>query len=112
MASEEPSLTIRYSPTAIAELDDIWRWNAERYSLPHADEYLQFLRGKIADLARNHAKGRALGSRPDLHYIVAKRRARGHGHVAVYTFNDEEVLILHVFHTAQDWQNTDGGNAE
>ena len=104
MASEKSSLTVIRSPTALDELDGVWRWNAEHYSVPHADAYLRFLKESIAGLASSYARGKAVSTRPDLRYMVIRRRTGGHGHVAVYNFNDAEVHILHVFHTAQDWQ--------
>jgi len=55
-------------------------------------------------LASNYAKGKPVGTRPDLRYIIIRRRAKGHGHVAVYNFDEKEVRVLHIFHTAQDWQ--------
>ncbi len=104
MASKKFPLTVIRSPAAIDELDQVWRWNAEHYSVPHADAYLRFLQESIAGLASSYARGKAVSTRPDLHYFVIRRTKRGHGHVAVYNFNDAEVHILHVFHTAQDWQ--------
>lgn len=104
MATQKSPLTVIRSPTAIGELDAVWRWNAEHYSPPHADAYLDFLKERIADLANSDIKGNTVSTRPDLRYVVMRRRATGHGHVAVYNFDDKEVHILHVFHTAQDWQ--------
>ncbi|MGD0461685.1 MAG: type II toxin-antitoxin system RelE/ParE family toxin [Tepidisphaeraceae bacterium] len=104
MASGKSRLTIIRSPTAIDELDGVWRWNAERYGVTHADAYLRYLKESIADLANSYARGKTVSTRPDLHYVVIRRKASGHGHVAVYNFDDREVHILHVFHTAQDWQ--------
>jgi plasmid stabilization system protein ParE len=74
------------------------------YGVPHADVYLRYLKESIAGLASIYARGKTVITRPDLHYIVIRRRASGHGHVAVYNFDDNEVHILHIFHTAQDWQ--------
>jgi plasmid stabilization system protein ParE len=108
MASEELSLTIVFSPTATDDLDAIWRWNAERYTVSHADAYLRFINDRIATLAENYAKGRRVPSRTDLRYILIKRKSKGHGHIAVYRYDDVEVHVLHLFHTAQDWQNAIG----
>ena len=44
-----------------------------------------------------------MDARPDLRYRIVRRRLRGHGHVLVYKFDQNEVRLLHVFHTAQDW---------
>jgi plasmid stabilization system protein ParE len=104
MASKKSPLTVIRSPTAIDELDEIWQWNAERHGVPHADGYLRYLKENIDALARDYAKGKAVGGRPDLRYILIRRRAKGHGHVAVYQFDDLGVQVLHIFHTAQDWQ--------
>jgi plasmid stabilization system protein ParE len=104
MASEQSPLTVIRSPTAIDELHDVWRWNAARYGAAHADAYLRFLKESIAGLGINYVRGKKVSARPGLRYLVIRRRAGGHGHVAVYNFDETEVHILHVFHTAQDWQ--------
>lgn len=104
MAGDKPPLTVIRSPAAIDELQEIWQWNARFYSVNHADEYLRFLQDAIANLGSANTKGRQVIGRPDLRYIIVRRRARRHGHVAVYNFNETEVHLLHVFHTAQDWQ--------
>jgi len=104
MASEQSPLTVIRSSTAIDELDGIWRWNAARYGAPHADTYLQYLKESIAGLASGYARGKTVSTRPDLHYVVIRRRAGGHGHIAVYKFDERNVHVLHIFHSAQDWQ--------
>jgi len=109
-STKSPLATIR-SPTAIDELDGIWRWNAERYGVPHADEYLRYLKDGIDGLATGYTKGKTVGGRPDLRYVLLRRRAKGHGHVAVYSFDEKEVQVLHIFHTAQDWQRELAGGS-
>src|SRR5580700_10359769 len=103
MASEKLPLTIIRSPTAIDDLHGIWRWNALRYNVAHADEYLHYLDDKIEALASGHFRGRSLRTHPDIKYALVRRRARGHGHVVVYRLSEHEIHILHIFHTAQDW---------
>ena len=104
MAPSEPALTVVLSPTAIDELFGIWHWNAERYSPAHADSYLRYLKTRIDDLASLHAQGKLVTGRPDLRYLIIRRKTRGHGHVAVYRVDGKQVHVLHVFHTAQAWQ--------
>jgi plasmid stabilization system protein ParE len=55
-------------------------------------------------LAHRFRQGKVLELRPDLRYFVIRRRSTGHGHVVVYRFDAQQVEVLHVFHTAQDWQ--------
>lgn len=104
MASQKIKLIVIRSATAVDELHEIWQWNAQRYSVPHADEYLRFLKTAIDDLAETHTQGRAVSTRLELKYVLMRRKARRHGHVAVYTVDDNAVNILHVFHTAQNWR--------
>jgi plasmid stabilization system protein ParE len=104
MASPESTLTVTVSPTATAELADIWRWNADRYGEGHADEYVGFLRNTIHQLPVLYKLGRPVTVQPNLRYLVIRRRAKGHGHIAVYRCDDKSIDVLHVFHTAQDWQ--------
>ncbi len=100
MATQKSPLTVIRSPTAIDELDAVWRWNADRYGASHADIYLDFLKEGIADLANSYSEGKTVSTRPDLRYTVIRRRSSGH----VYNFYDKEVHLLHVFRTAQNRQ--------
>ena len=103
MASKKPTLKIIRSPIVIDELDAIWRWNAEQYSVDHADAYSRYLRKCIDDLETNYSSGKTVVTRPDLRYAMIRRRASGHGHIVVYKSDETKVNVLHVFHTAQDW---------
>jgi plasmid stabilization system protein ParE len=86
------------------ELADIWRWNADRYGEPHADAYLAFLDRSIEELSVRFASGRPVANRPDLRFILMQQRSKAHGHVAVYRIEPDTIQLLHVFHTAQDWE--------
>lgn len=95
--------TVILSPTVVDELHDIWRWNATQYSPTHADAYLGFVKKRIFGLGRHCLRGQTISLRPDLRYLLIRRKSQGHGHVAVYQFDDMQVHVLHIFHTAQDW---------
>jgi plasmid stabilization system protein ParE len=98
------ALPVVYAPVALQELDVIWDWNEKNYSRSHAARYVDFLEHHIDALSENHQRGKVVESRPEYRYIIIRRKAKGHGHVAVYRFDDKGVNVLHVFHTAQDWQ--------
>jgi len=99
-------MTVILAPVATDELQGIWDWNAEQYGVAHADEYLGLLWQAIDRLAESHALGTVVPGRADLRYVLVRRRSRGHGHVLVYGVGAAMVTVAHVFHTAQDWQNT------
>jgi len=104
MARPKPTLSVIRSPIAIDEIQGIWLWNAEHYSPAHADAYVRYLEQSIDHLDRRYATGKTVSVRPDLQYVVIRRKSKGHGHVAVYRVRDRVVELLHVFHTAEDWE--------
>jgi len=97
-------LTVVYARSALKQLDEIWDWNRQRYGAGHADQYLEFLRRHIDALDSEHRRGKQVSSRPELSYILIRRKSRGHGHIAVYQVDVGQVNVLHVFHSAQNWQ--------
>lgn len=104
MATPTSRREVIYSPDIRAELDTIWEWNAERYSIAHADAYLYFLKQFMSELAVTYPLGRLIGTNPDLRYRLIRRKSKGHEHVVVFRLIGDEVQVLHIFHTAQDWQ--------
>ena len=105
MAPKKPQLTVIRGTATTEELKDIRQRNASNHGHVHADAYLAFLQAWLNKLGTACGQGKAVSTRPDLRYIIIRRRAKGHGHIAVHSFDDAEVRILHIFHTAQDWQN-------
>ena len=104
-AKARRTLPVTYAPAALQELDAIWDWNEKSYGRTHAAGYLDYVERQLARLGRWHGQGAIVSVRPDLRYIIIRRKAKGHGHVVVYRVSEIEVSVLHVFHTAQDWQS-------
>jgi plasmid stabilization system protein ParE len=104
MSEAASPLSIKFTWNARLELDEIWEWNERRYGREHASRYFQFLRSQIDVLSSDHQRGKVLPANPDLRYLVIRRKPRGYGHIAVYEIRERTIMILHVFHTSQDWQ--------
>lgn len=104
MATKPPRLTVVFAADAIGQLHEIWLWNAEHKTPALADRYGDFLKKSIDRLARDYSKGRAVSTRPDLHYVRIRQTTGGYAHVAVYSIEPNRVIVLHVFHEAQDWE--------
>lgn len=98
-------MSVAYAPRAAEDLLGIWLWNRDSYGAPHADAYHAFLRAGIAAIPTSITADREVPGRPGLRYRVLRRRRRGHGHIAVYQPESDGIRVLHVFHTAQDWQS-------
>ena len=98
------ALPIVYADNALDELGEIADWNEKTYGHDHARRYIAFLEDRIERLGVSYTRGKAVGTRPELRYVIIRRRSKGHGHVVVYKFNHEFLSVLHVFHTAQNWE--------
>jgi plasmid stabilization system protein ParE len=98
-------LSVVIAPAVVDEFHRIWSWTAGHFGDIQADAYLAFLKSRILRLARRYSTGMKVGHRPDLHCLIVRRRASGHGHVVVYRFDDKQVEVLHIFHSAQDWES-------
>ena len=99
------TLTVVYAIKALRQLDEIWDWNEQTYGPEHADKYIEFLERHIDALNSEFERGKHVGAMPELRYVLIRRKSRGHGHLAVYKIKEEMVHVLHVFHSAQDWEN-------
>ncbi|HEY3781089.1 MAG TPA: type II toxin-antitoxin system RelE/ParE family toxin [Fimbriimonadaceae bacterium] len=98
-------LTVNITPTAEAQLDDIWDWNADRYDPDHADAYEDFLIDEANRIGEDPSIGRPVQNKPEYLYIVSRKRKRkSHGHIIVYEVANQAVEILFIFHTAQNWE--------
>lgn len=96
-------MNLRLSPRARASLLKIWLWNAERSGPTHADGYRDFLLGELRRIANDPGLGRRLDERLRVHTM--RKGRRGHAHLAIYRVAGNEIEIVDVFHTAQDWKS-------
>ena len=104
-------MIVKLHPTAVVELAGIWEWNADRYGRQRADGYAAFLRHAIDQLPGLVKLSLPVPGRPEYRYTVIRRRSGGHGHVAVYRLREGLIEVLHLFHTAQDWQTRLAGES-
>ena len=62
------------------------------------------MKERIDELVAIYTHGKYVSGRPDLRYAIIHRKAKRHGHLAVYRVSAGAVEVLHIFHTAQNWQ--------
>jgi plasmid stabilization system protein ParE len=104
MARGSRIVTIDFTPRAMADLQTIWLWNAEKYNPSHADQYVEFLRTESESVLVSGISGHPIPNAPELRFLTIRKRNRGHGHVVVFEFvNPSLVRVLRLFHTAEDW---------
>jgi plasmid stabilization system protein ParE len=105
MASGEPPLSVKISPSANADLWEIWLANLERYqSVAQADGYVDFLKQGINLLASQSSEGRPLEGFPEYRFVTLKKSQRGHGHCVIFKVDLalRTVKVLRVLHTRMD----------
>ncbi len=103
-AKRESVLPVALAPPVERDLDEIWDWNKKTYGIHHARRYVDMLQLQIDAIGNTYIHGKIVESRPELRYIRLGKRKQGHGHIAVYRVEAGVVSVVHVFHTAQNWQ--------
>ena len=105
MARSPQRVIVEYTAEAVADLDQIWLWNAEHYSAQHAEAYISYLRSETTKLLQLPNPGRPVPSREVFRYSLLRHRRRGAGHLVVFTIDTKTLRVLRYFHTGQDWEN-------
>ena len=88
----------RLTPRALADLDDIWRFSAETWSIEQADRY-------VVELVRMFE---AIAAMPTLarersEFTPPVRIHVHESHLIVYTVAEDHVAILRLLGGRQDW---------
>lgn len=83
----------RVTPAAQQDLESIWRYTFETWSLSRADDYYSLLIGCFPDLATGLKRGRRIEGIWD-HYAALPCGS----HFIIYTENDRAVTIIRILH--------------
>lgn len=88
----------RLSPRAHADLDDIWRFSAETWSIEQADRYIDELVTVFETLA-----ALPLLARERTEFDPPVRIHVHRSHLIVYVVRDDHVAVLRLLGSRQDW---------
>lgn len=88
--------TLRLSPAAEADFDDIWVYTSQHWSRKQANTYYDKLFDACEDLASGKKQGRPSGILPD-----CKKYSCG-SHVIYYTESAQHCNIVRILHQRQD----------
>ena len=95
-------VNLEFTDKADADLGEIWVYNADRYSVEHADKYRAFLLVELETLREQPEWGKTVENFPNLRCLVMRWRAGGYGHAAYYEIHSDAVRIVRILHTAMD----------
>lgn len=87
---------ILYTPLAETDLEDIWMYTAERWSVDQAEAYTSDLIAVVEDLARGVREGR-----PVLVRDGAKKHLSGR-HVIFFRETASDLIVLRILHQSMD----------
>lgn len=93
------SFHYKLTPQALDDLDTIWRYSAETWSLEQADRYIDGLTKSFETIVAMPAMAR---ERKEFDPPV--RIQPQEGHIIVYTIEDDHILIARVLGDSQNWQ--------
>ena len=88
----------RLSPRVLEDLDDVWRYSAERWPIEQADKYIDELVlifemiASVPTLARERSE-----------FTPPVRIHTHESHLIIYTISDEIVVISRLLGGRQDW---------
>ena len=88
----------RLAPHALADLDDVWRFSAERWSIEQADRYIDDLVRMFETIAAMPTLARERSEfKPPVRIHVHE------SHLIVYMIAEDYVQILRLLGGRQDW---------
>ncbi len=91
------SLRLVYSPAALADLDQIWRYSAESWGEERADIYLAAIRDTLLLLSHNPGLARNAGDiRPGLMKYGAG------SHVLYFRVRADAIVVTRILHSRMD----------
>ena len=97
--SSNRTIGYRLSPKALIDLDDIWRYTAETWSLDQADRYVDDLVSIFETIASmpTIARERTEFSPPVRIHVHEQQ-------LIVYTINENHIAILRLLGGRQNWR--------
>ncbi|MGF1475824.1 MAG: type II toxin-antitoxin system RelE/ParE family toxin [Geminicoccaceae bacterium] len=90
----------RIAPRARSDLEGIWRYSFKTWSIDQAESYVADLNSCFEMLAANPRLGRELAD------VTPSVRVHTHkSHVIAYTVDGDDVRILRILATRQNWRD-------
>lgn len=88
--------TIGFSPTAEADISEIWDYSADRWGLDQADNYIDAIRDACYALAQGKKHGRSAEVLPDFQKYLCG------SHVIYFLDYAEHLDVIRILHQKQD----------
>ena len=91
---------IVFRETALSDLEGIWLYTLDTWSLEQADRYYDLIIREVEFLAKKPGSGRSLNTvKPE--YYSSKVKS----HIIFYTYTDTEMDVVRILHESLDLPN-------
>ncbi|WMS45286.1 type II toxin-antitoxin system RelE/ParE family toxin (plasmid) [Acuticoccus sp. MNP-M23] len=105
--ADGPVRAYQLTPAAQSDLETIWRFTANRWSVGQAEAYLNGLRDALEDLIANPRIAR---ERLELTPPV---RVQPYGsHIIIYTIEIDYLAVIRIRHSRENWISDPAGEDE
>lgn len=88
---------LRLTPAAVRDLEDIWRYTAQRWGIPQAERYIDRLNDCFEALAQAPLSAPACE-----HIRPGYRRQSVESHVVYYRTGQDMVTVVRILHERMD----------
>ncbi|HML14122.1 MAG TPA: type II toxin-antitoxin system RelE/ParE family toxin [Xanthobacteraceae bacterium] len=87
------------SPRALADIEQIWTYTAERWDSEQADRYVRLLRQGIEAIARDPRRGRSCDD-----IRVGYRKYAVGSHILFFRMLEGRVYVVRILHQRMDFE--------
>ncbi len=82
---------------AIDDINEIWFYTYQNWSLKQANRYLELIYEEIDHIASNPSHGKVI-SGMTIEYLSVKVKS----HIIFYTFSTEKLIVVRILHESMD----------
>jgi len=94
------SRTYVFSKKAVFDLEEIWLYNVENWSVEQADRYYSLIFDEIAYIGKNENSGK-----PMEHVRKGYRASKVKSHLIFYRISNNVIEIVRILHEQMDIEN-------
>ena len=94
------SLPYNISKKAVSDLEEIWLYTVEKWSIEQADRYYHLIFDEIDFICKNVDSGRSMN-----HVRKGYRASKVKSHLIFYRVNNDTVEIIRILHERMDISN-------
>lgn len=88
------------SNKAISDLEEIWLYTFEKWSLEQADRYYKLIFDEINYICKNNTAGKSMG-----HVRKNYRASKVKSHLIFYRVSNETIEVIRILHERMDIEN-------